>query len=68
MPRMDGLILLSNIRRMEEYSQLPVIIVTGAYSEKDEKRFIDAGAQKFILKSQFQRGNLLNAAKELLGE
>ena len=68
MPRMDGLILLNNIRRMEEYALLPVIIVTGAYSEEDGKKFIEAGAQKFILKSQFQRGKLLSAAKELLVE
>ncbi|MBP5283515.1 MAG: response regulator, partial [Treponema sp.] len=68
MPRMDGLTLLNNIRRFEEYDSLPVIIVSGAYKQEEKERFLEAGAQAFMLKSQFQRGNLLKAAKELLGE
>ena len=68
MPRMDGLTLLNNIRRFEEYDSLPVIIVSGAYKQEEKERFLETGAQAFMLKSQFQRGNLLKAAKELLGE
>ena len=68
MPRMDGLVLLSNIRRMEEYAKTPVIIVSGVYDPEVKKEFMDAGAQAFIVKSEFQRGNLLQAVKELLGE
>lgn len=68
MPRMDGTILLSNIRRMEEYAGTPVIVVSGAYDPEAKQQFIEAGAQAFIVKSEFQRGNLLQAVKELLGE
>ena len=68
MPRMDGATLLSNIRRMEEYNSIPVIVVSGAYDPEEKSRFIEAGAQAFIVKSQFQRGNLLQAVKELLGD
>ena len=31
-------------------------------------KFIEAGAQGFIVKSEFQRGNLLELVKEFLGE
>ena len=68
MPRMDGNILLSNIRHMEEYASTPVIVVSGAYDPEARAKFIEAGAQAFIVKSEFQRGNLLQAVKELLGE
>lgn len=68
MPRMDGIILLNNIRRTEEYNSIPVIVVSGAYDPEEKQKFLEAGAQAFIVKSQFQRGNLLQAVKELLGE
>ena len=68
MPRMDGIILLNNIRRLEEYNLIPVIVVSGAYDPEEKQKFLGAGAQAFIVKSQFQRGNLLQAVKELLGE
>ncbi|MBR6295403.1 MAG: response regulator [Treponema sp.] len=68
MPRMDGLVFLSNIRRMEEYENIPVIVVSGVYDETARDSFIEAGAQEFIVKSDFQRGNLLETVKEFLGE
>ncbi len=68
MPRMDGLDFLSNIRRMDEYADIPVIIISGVYDEKARDKFIEAGAQGFIVKSEFQRGNLLELVKEFLGE
>lgn len=68
MPRMNGNILLENLRRSEEYSKIPVIVVSGAYDKEAKEKFLDAGAQDFIVKSDFQRGNLLQSAKGLLGE
>lgn len=68
MPRMDGKILLSNIRRMEQYNNIPVIIVSGVYNKEAHDYFLNAGAQAYIVKSDFQRGNLINTVKELLNE
>ncbi|MCR5621156.1 MAG: response regulator [Treponema sp.] len=66
MPRMDGIMMLNNIRRQEQYNGMPVIVVSGAYDPEAKKQFLDAGAQAFIVKSDFQRGNLLQAVEELL--
>lgn len=66
MPRMDGNVLLENIRRSPEYSKIPVIVVSGAYNSEYRKKFLDAGAQDFIVKSEFQRGNLLQSVKDAL--
>ncbi|MBO7638336.1 MAG: response regulator, partial [Treponema sp.] len=68
MPRMDGIVFLSNIRRLPEFDNIPIVVVSGVYDPETKERFIDAGAQAFIVKSEFQRGNLLQAVKELLGE
>ncbi len=67
MPRMDGIMLLNNVRRMEQHADTPVIIVSGAYDPEAKEQFLSAGAQAFIVKSDFQRGNLLQAVKEFLG-
>lgn len=66
MPRMDGAILLSNIRRIPQYENIPVIVVSGAYDEQQEKMMMDSGAQMFIVKSEFERGNLMKGVRELL--
>ncbi|MCI5522666.1 MAG: ATP-binding protein [Spirochaetia bacterium] len=72
MPRMDGKILLNNVRRMEKYRNTPFIVVSGAYDPEIKEDFLKndeyPGAQAFIVKSEFHRGNLLQAVKELLGE
>lgn len=68
MPRMDGIVFLSNLRRSAEFKDTPVIVVSGVYDLETKEKFIDAGAQAFIVKSEFQRGNLLQAVKELLGD
>lgn len=68
MPRMNGNILLENLRRSEEYAKIPVVVVSGAYDKEARDKFLSAGAQDFIVKSDFQRGNLLLSAKGLLGE
>lgn len=69
MPRMDGDTLLGNLRRMEGYEKTPVIVVSGVYDRTQEEYFVNSGkAQRFIVKSEFERGNLILAAKELLNE
>ncbi len=68
MPRMDGLVFVNNIRRLEKYIQTPVIVVSAVYDPEIKKQFLDAGVQAFIVKSDFQRGNLIQAVRELLGE
>lgn len=55
MPRMNGSILLTNIRRTKEYKTTPVIILTGADEDRKEKEFIDKGADFFLLKKNFSR-------------
>ena len=59
MPRMNGEILLDNIRRMENYAQVPVIAVSNNPITK---------ADVFISKADFKRDKLIQIIKELLHE
>lgn len=68
MPRMDGFTLTANIRQELGLRDLPVIIVTSLASEEHKRRGMEAGAQAYIVKSQFNQDNLLGAIQQLLGD
>ena len=68
MPRMTGLVLLDNLRRMEQYKDTPVVVVTSDNSRQTVEEFERLKADAIIAKSEFKRRNLLNVLKELLGE
>lgn len=67
MPRMDGFALTSRIRQELQLPDLPVIIVTSLASNEHRRRGLEAGAQAYIVKSQFNQDNLLGAIEQLLG-
>ena len=57
MPRMNGITMIDNVRRMENYQNPEVL-----------SKFEKSGINAFIAKSDFKRGNLINSVKELLHE
>ena len=68
MPRMTGLVLLDNLRRLDQYKNTPVIVVTADQSRSTIEEFERLKAGKIILKNDFKRGRLISVIKELLGE
>ncbi len=68
MPRMTGTVLLDNLRRMEQYKDIPIVVVSADQSEKTLKEFTQLGANAVIYKGDFKRGNLINIIKELVGD
>jgi two-component system chemotaxis sensor kinase CheA len=67
MPRLDGFGLTSSIRGEPALTHIPVIIVTSLHSDEHKRQGIVAGAQAYIVKSQFDQSNLLAAVRDLLG-
>jgi len=67
MPRVDGFTLTSRIRSELGKPDLPVIIMTSLASEQHRRRGLEVGAQAYIVKSQFNQGNLLQTIRQLLG-
>lgn len=68
MPRMTGLVLLDNLRRLEEYKNIPVVVVTADKNRQIVEEFERLRAGAIIAKKDFKRGKLLTSIKELLGE
>ncbi len=66
MPRMNGFDLAGRIRADKRLGDLPVILVTALESQQERERGIDAGASAYIIKSNFDQSNLLEAIRRLI--
>jgi len=67
MPRMDGLTFIENLRHDARYSKTPVIVISSDEDEEKRQQFTKVGADQFLLKSDFDRGNLVMEVKQLIG-
>ena len=67
MPRLDGFQLTARLRDEPTLHALPVILITSLASEEHRRRGLEAGAQAYIVKSQFNQESLLDVIRQLLG-
>ena len=68
MPRMDGFVLLHNMRHKDELKNIPVIMVSSVFESDTLEKVKNLGAQGYIVKSEFERESLAAKVKELLHE
>ncbi|SHK06005.1 two-component system, chemotaxis family, sensor histidine kinase and response regulator WspE [Roseomonas rosea] len=68
MPRMDGMELVTMIRRDPRLRDLPVMIVSYKDREEDRRRGLEAGADYYLTKGSFHDETLVQAVAELIGE
>ncbi|MDM8528590.1 hybrid sensor histidine kinase/response regulator [Anaerolineales bacterium HSG24] len=66
MPYLDGFSLTEKIKADSRYSVVPVILVTSLDSPTDKARGIEVGADAYIVKSNFDQGNLLETIEQLV--
>ena len=67
MPRMDGIELVSLLRRDNRLQSLPVMVVSYKDREEDRRRGLEAGADYYLAKASFHDDALLDAVVELIG-
>ena len=67
MPRMDGIELVTLIKRDPQTKALPVMIVSYKDREEDRRRGLDAGADYYLTKGSFHDETLLQAVLDLIG-
>jgi two-component system sensor histidine kinase and response regulator WspE len=68
MPRMDGIKLVTLIRKEPRLQQLPVMVVSYKDREQDRQRGLEAGADYYLAKGSFHDAALLDAVHDLIGE
>ena len=66
MPNLDGFSFTERIRQHEEYSELPIVLVTSLSTDRDKRRGAEAGANAYIVKGQFNQNVLLDTLARLI--
>jgi len=65
MPIMDGLKLVSLVRKDETHKDIPIVIITTEGAQEDRERALALGANAYITKP-IQAPQVINTVKELL--
>lgn len=66
MPGMDGISLVRKLRSLEKYQELPIIILTSLGSEKHIQLGKEAGASAYLIKSKFDRNDLITLVEQYI--
>jgi two-component system chemotaxis sensor kinase CheA len=66
MPRMNGFELTAKIREDKKHSDLPIILVTALETADDKQRGMEVGANAYIVKSSFEKSNLIDTIQRLI--
>ena len=67
MPRLDGIELVTLIRKDSRLKSLPVMIVSYKDREEDRQRGLEAGADHYLTKGSFHDETLVTAVADLIG-
>jgi len=67
MPEVDGFALCRAVRESPRLQSLPVVLVTSLTSESDKKNGLDAGADAYIVKQEFDHEELVALLFDLIG-
>ena len=67
MPRLDGIELVTLIRKDSRLKSLPVMIVSYKDRQEDRQRGLEAGADYYLTKGSFHDETLINAVADLVG-
>lgn len=65
MPKMDGFEFVKNVRSVEKYSHVPIIMITSRTAEKHQRRAFELGANDFLGKP-YKEEELIEKIQNLL--
>ena len=65
MPNMNGFALTERLRSEERYRDTPIVIVTSRSKEEDKRRGVQAGADAYIVKGDFEQDTLVDTLRRL---
>lgn len=66
MPEMDGLTMVSAIRRNKDLYALPIILFSTKASPEDRQKGLEVGANFYMAKSEYNQSELIKTLRELL--
>ncbi len=66
MPAMDGFTVIRELQRKEEWSKIPVVVLTGKALTDDDRKELDPYVADYLLKDSFTTAAISNAIKKIL--
>ncbi|NKB47761.1 MAG: response regulator [Alphaproteobacteria bacterium] len=63
MPEMDGFEFLSEMRKIETYADIPVVVITAADLSEQDRARLNGGVEQILRKSAFDRDDLLDEVR-----
>ncbi|MEL6495333.1 MAG: response regulator, partial [Cyanobacteria bacterium J06623_7] len=66
MPQMSGIEMVRNIRQDSQYAELPIVLITTLASPEDKRRGLDAGANAYLTKGDFDQKLLFETLAGLI--
>ncbi len=66
LPKMNGLDLLEEVRANPETKDLKVVIVTNLSSESDRERAQKLGVSKYMIKTEYDPNQIVEAIREIV--
>jgi two-component system, chemotaxis family, sensor histidine kinase and response regulator WspE len=67
MPEMNGIELVEHVRGNSRLSHMPIILLSYKGREEDRKRGLEAGADAYVTKGEFQEQAFLQVVTDLVG-
>ncbi len=67
MPGLNGFQLTRKLRQDERFAETPIVIVTSLASQEHRREGLEAGANAYIVKGEFDQNNLLDSVERLVG-
>jgi len=67
MPEMNGIELVEHVRGNSRLSHLPIILLSYKGREEDRRRGLEAGADAYVTKGEFQEQAFLQVVTDLVG-
>jgi two-component system sensor histidine kinase and response regulator WspE len=68
MPRMDGIELITLLKKDAKLKSMPIVILSYKDREEDRRRGLDAGADHYLTKASFHDNTLVQMVVDLIGE
>ena len=67
MPEMNGIELVEHVRGNSRLSHMPIILLSYKGREEDRQRGLEAGADAYVTKGEFQEQAFLQVVTDLVG-
>lgn len=66
MPRLDGVSLVRAVKQDARLSKLPIVLVSSLDTEEHRRQGLDAGADAYLSKAEFEQGLLLSTLERFI--